>query len=59
MPECSLAYTKLMQTSGKKTCFQLPECSLAYAKIHIFHEPAYCVNAPDCTVVKKDPKNHK
>ena len=31
--ECSLAYAKIMQTSGKKACFQFPECSLSYAKI--------------------------
>ena len=24
---------RIMQTSGKKACFQFPECSLSYAKI--------------------------
>ena len=33
MPSRSLSYAKIMQTSGKKACFQFPECSLSYAKI--------------------------
>ena len=33
IPECSLSFAKIMQTSGKKACFQFPECSLSYAKI--------------------------
>ncbi len=36
IPECSLLYAKVMQTSGMKACFLIPECSLPYAKVMQF-----------------------
>ena len=33
IPECSISYTKILQTSGKKACFRFPECSISYTKI--------------------------
>ena len=31
--ECRFYFAKIMQTSGKRACFQYPECRLSYAKI--------------------------
>ena len=31
--ECRFYFAKIMQTSGKRACFQFPECRLSYAKI--------------------------
>ena len=33
IPECSLSYSKIMQTRGMRACSQIPECSLSYSKI--------------------------
>ena len=33
LPNRSISYTKILQTSGKKACFQFPECSISYTKI--------------------------
>jgi hypothetical protein len=40
MPECSLAYAKVMQTSAMKAGFQIAECSLAYAKVMLKKQKA-------------------
>ena len=31
--ECSLSYTKIVQTSAMRACSQIAECSLSYTKI--------------------------
>ena len=33
--ECSLSYTKRMQTSAMRACSHIAECSLSYIKINI------------------------
>ena len=33
LPNRSLSYTKIVQTSGKRACSLFPECSLSYTKI--------------------------
>ena len=33
LPECSLSFAKIMQTSAMRACSLIAECSLAYAKI--------------------------
>ncbi len=33
LPNRSLSYTKIMQTSGKRACSLFPECRLSYTKI--------------------------
>ena len=31
-PSAAISYAKVLQTSGKKTCFQFPECSYILCK---------------------------
>ena len=33
LPECSLSFAKIMQTSAMRACSYIAECSLSYAKI--------------------------
>ena len=38
IPECSISYTKILQTSGKKACFRFPECSIfLYKDMKLIH----------------------
>ena len=50
IPECSLSYAKIVQTSGKKACFHFPECSLSYAKIAQTSGKKACFHFPECSL---------
>ena len=50
LPSRSLSYAKIMQTSGKKACFQFPERSLSYAKITQASGKKACFQFPECSL---------
>ncbi len=41
---------RIMQTGGKKACFQFPECSLSYAKIMQTRGKKACFQFPECSL---------
>ena len=50
LPNRSLSYAKIAQTSGMKACFQIPECSLSYAKIAQTSGKKACFHFPECSL---------
>ena len=49
-PECSLSFTKIVQTSGKRACSLFPECSLSYTKIMQTSGKRACSLFPECSL---------